>query len=62
MHSELYVGFTLIFSMDDEHNRVSHVGYKILDTRVYQVYDIGRGVFTKPHTIVVAILRCLLGH
>ena len=62
IHSELNVGFPLRLSMDDEHNLVAPVGDKVLETQVGQGCDIGDGVFTKPHTIVVAIHHCLVGH
>ena len=62
MHSELHVGFYLKLSMNYEHNIVDHVGDEELETQVDQGYDIGDGVFTKPHTIVVAIYCFLVGH
>ena len=61
IHSELHVGFPFRFSMDDEHHIIAPVDDEVLETQVYQVYDIGDGVFTKPHTIVLDFHRCLVG-
>ena len=47
--------------MDDEHHIIAPVDDEVLETQVYQVYDIGDGVFTKPHTIVLDFHRCLVG-
>ena len=55
VHSELHVGFALKFSMDDEHHLFDPICDNVMETQVSQGYDIGDGVFTKPHTIVVAI-------
>ena len=62
MHSELHVGFYLKLSMNYEHNILDHVGDEELETQVDQGYDIGDGVFTVPHTIMLAIHHCLVGH
>ena len=62
VHSELHVGFPIILSMDDEYHLIYPVGNKVLETQVAQGYDIGDGVFTKPHTIVVDIYCFLVGH
>ena len=48
--------------MYDEHHIFTSVVGKLLETQVAQVNDIGEGVFTKPHTIVVDILCGLVGH
>ena len=62
VHSELHVGFPIRLSMDDEYNLIAPVGNKVMETQVAQGYDIGDGIFTVPHTIVVAIHHCLVGH
>ena len=62
VHSELHVGFPIRLSMDDEYHLISPVGNKVLETQVAQGYDIGDGVFTVPHTIMLAIHHCLVGH
>ena len=62
MYSELHVGFPFRISMENEHHLVAPVDDEVLETKVSQDYDIGDGVFTKPHTIVVSIHRCLVGH
>ena len=48
--------------MNDKHNLVTHVGDEVLETEVYQLYNIGDRVFTEPHINVVAIHRLLVGH
>ena len=44
MHSELYVGFEIRFSMDDEHHLVATLCDEVLETQVAQGCDIGDGV------------------
>ena len=61
MYSELHVWFTFRLSMDDEHHLLSPIDDEVLNMQVAQGYDIGNGVFTRPHTIVVAIHLCLVG-
>ena len=48
--------------MDDEHHLVATIGDDVLDTQVAQHYNIGGEIFTEPHTVVVAIHSCLVGH
>ena len=61
MHSELHVEFPLILFMEDEYHLVAPIGHKVLETQVAQGFDIGDGIFTKPHTIVIAIYYFLVG-
>ena len=62
VHSELHVGFPIRLSMNDEYHLIDPVGNKVLDTQVAQGYDIGNGIFTKPHTFVVAVHCCLVAN
>ena len=62
MHYELHVWFPFRFSMDNEHHIFAPVGDKLLETQVAQRYNISDGIFTEPHTVVVAIFRFLVGH
>ena len=62
MHSELHVWFPFRLSMDNEHHLIYPVGNQILDTQVYQSYNIGNRILTEPHNVVVAIHCCLVGH
>ena len=48
--------------MDNGHHLAAPVCDEVLETHVAHGYDIGDGVFTKPHTIVVSILRFLVRH
>ena len=48
--------------MGNEHHIVASIGDEVLETQVSQGYDTGDSIFTKPHTIVVAIHHCLVGH
>ena len=41
--------------MGTEHHIIAPLSAKLLETQVAQGYDIGNGIFTKPHTFVVAI-------
>ena len=48
--------------MNDELHIITTIGDKVLEKQVDKGYDIVDGIFTKSHTIVVAICRCLVGH
>ena len=41
---------------------INPVGNQVLDTQVAQRYNIGDGIFTEPHTVVLAVHRWLVGH
>ena len=62
MNSELNVWFPFRLSIDDEHHIVTPVGDEVLETQISQRYNIGDGIFTEPHTVVLAIHRWLVGH
>ena len=47
--------------MDNGHHLAAPVCDEVLETHVAHGYDIGDGVFTKPHTIVLDFHRCLVG-
>ena len=61
MHYELHVWFTFRFYMYYEHHLIASVGNQVLETQVAQHYNIGDGIFTEPHTGVVAIHHYIVG-
>ena len=62
IHSELNVWFDFRFSIDYEHHLITTVGNQILEMQVTHRYNIGDDVLNEPHTVVVAVHCCFVGH
>ena len=46
--------------MDNENHLIAPVGNQVLEMKVSQIYNIGDGIFNKPHTVVLVVHRCLV--
>ena len=62
MNSELHIWFTFRLFMNNEHHLVVLLCNEVLETQVYQRYNIGDESFAEPHTVVIAIHCLLVGH
>ena len=50
-------GFPLDYLWEMNIISINPVGNQVLDTQVAQRYGIGDGIFTEPHTVVLAVHR-----
>ena len=55
-------GFPLYYLFKNELHIITPEDDQVLETQVAQRYIILDGIFTEPHTILIAIHSCLVGH
>ena len=54
--------FTFRLSVDDEYYLIAPLVNQVMETQISQRYNIGDVVFTEPHTAVLVVHYCLVGH